>query len=287
MSHNSHILTDEKARQSAQILGIPIFSRSRAELLREVTGWVEEKIADSAGKRLQARMKLVFTPNPEILVEASGDREFGEVLKGADINIPDGVGVKLAGGVVGQTISAVLPGTDIAHDLVLEAAKRGWRVYFLGARPGVAQRAAQMLEIEAREAGFEVHSQFAWEADAGPSFARGFGRYGLGLKTGRSTEEAIRKINKFRPDLLLVAFGQGKQERWLMANRGRLKARVGMVVGGAFDFWSGRAKRAPGWVRGLGFEWLYRLLREPWRWRRQLRLLEFGWLVLMQKMRPS
>ena len=102
----------------------------------------------------------------------------------------------------------------------------------------------------------------------------------------RASEEddIIRTIRAVSPDLLLVAYGVPAEEKWIARNRQRLGVPVMMGVGGAFDFAAGVTKRAPGWIRRLGLEWLYRLVREPWRWRRQLALPRFLSLVAKQKL---
>ena len=103
-------------------------------------------------------------------------------------------------------------------------------------------------------------------------------------ETAAERAEAIRRINKFRPHLLFVAYGAPMQEKWIAANLPQLKINVAMGVGGAFDYLAGRVQRAPQWLRRGGLEWLWRLIQEPWRWKRQLRLVKFVWLVLKEKL---
>ena len=91
----------------------------------------------------------------------------------------------------------------------------------------------------------------------------------------------MAKVNKYKPDILLVAYGAPWQEKWLWTNRHRLKAKVGIGVGGAFDYLTGHAAVPSEWINKLGLEWLWRLVHEPWRWRRQLSLIRFGWKVLI------
>lgn len=266
MSYSRKKNTTKIDGYNATILGIPIFSSPRDVVLKTITGWVE-------GKTPKSGVSLVFTPNSEMLVEAKKDKDFENVLKQADMNIPDGVGLVIASRILDQNISASQPsrlvnlaGTDLGKDLFMMAVQRGWRVYLLGARERIAQKAGEALEITARESGKEVNPRFAWKA-------------------GRPEDvDAVKEINEFKPDLLFVALGHKKQESWLLAHKDILSAKVGFGIGGAFDFWSGTIKRAPEWIRKLGFEWLYRLIQEPWRWRRQLRLFEFGWLVFKARL---
>ena len=96
--------------------------------------------------------------------------------------------------------------------------------------------------------------------------------------------EIVCMIQRAKPDVLFVAYGAPQQDKWVSRNLERLGVPVAMGVGGAFDFISGRAKRAPRWVQHLGLEWLHRLYREPWRWRRMLALPRFVWLVLLERL---
>ena len=100
------------------------------------------------------------------------------------------------------------------------------------------------------------------------------------IKNPQRNNEVVAKINKFKPDILLVAYGAPWQEKWISANLGELKAKVVMGVGGTFDYLTGRAKLPPRWMEKLGLEWLWRLILEPWRWRRQVNLVRFAWRVI-------
>ncbi len=148
-----------------------------------------------------------------------------------------------------------------------EAAVRGWRVYFLGAAPGVAEETSRRLSIrfpDLRVAGTYSGSPAQDEEDA-----------------------IVSRIQASHADLLFVAYGAPKQDLWLQRNLERTGASVGMGVGGSFDFIAGVQTRAPRWVQRIGLEWLYRLIREPWRWRRQLALPQFVWLVLTRNNRVT
>lgn len=109
------------------------------------------------------------------------------------------------------------------------------------------------------------------------------GTQDISKETKEERKRVINKINDFRPHLLFVAYGAPYQELWIAKNLPLLRARVAMGVGGAFDYLAGKVPRAPKWIRNMGLEWLYRLIREPWRLKRQLALVKFIWLVLNEK----
>ena len=132
----------------------------------------------------------------------------------------------------------------------------------LGAGPGVAQRTASILQ--ARHPGLDVAGTYA------------------GSPTDADAAEIVTRIREARPDILFVAYGAPKQDLWIAKHREALGVPVMMGVGGSFDFISGVQKRAPRWVQRVNLEWLFRLLSQPWRWRRQLALPSFAWAVMRE-----
>jgi N-acetylglucosaminyldiphosphoundecaprenol N-acetyl-beta-D-mannosaminyltransferase len=200
---------------------------------------------------------VVTTPNPEFVMLARHDPQFLAVLDRAALNIPDGIGLLLAARLAGERLREHVQGTDLVLKLAAESAKRGERWFLLGGRAGVAAQTAKILECDFPNleiAGALPGSPLA-EDDA-------------------SVRAAIRAAG--RVDVLLVAYGAPKQERWLDRNLASLDIPVGIGVGGVFDYISGAAPRAPGWVRRVHFEWAHRLITQPWRWRRQLALPRFA-----------
>ena len=207
------------------------------------------------------RPHVVTTPNPEIVMAARADPAFRAVLNRAALNIPDGIGLLLAARLFGDRLRAHVQGTDLVLRLATEAPGAGYRWFLLGGRGDVAERAGRALQR--LYPGLEVAGAAAgspWPADDEP------------------TRALIRAVG--RVDVLLVAYGAPKQERWLDRNLAALGIPVGIGVGGAFDYFSGDAPRAPRWVRRLHCEWLHRLITQPWRWRRQLALPRFAALAL-------
>jgi N-acetylglucosaminyldiphosphoundecaprenol N-acetyl-beta-D-mannosaminyltransferase len=193
---------------------------------------------------------------------AQKDEQFRQVLNGADLAIADGAGLRLADWRLKR-----LTGIDLMLKLCQLAAEKGWRVFLLGARDRVAEKAARQLRrrLGQQDSGFKIL------AASGPA--------DIERASQAEQKRLIAKINRFRPDLLLVAFGHGKQEKWIVNNLPRLSVKVAMGVGGAFDYIVRPWKRAPRLMQKLGLEWLWRLILEPWRIKRQLALVRFGWLI--------
>lgn len=202
----------------------------------------------------------IVTPNPEILVFAKKHKDFETVLNNAKIALIDGIGLVWAGKILGKGIKHRIVGTDFMEKLCRAVAKKPITVGFLGGGPKIAERTAECLQKKypGLKAAF---------ADPEPD------------KLLKSLKEP-----KLLIDILFVAYGFPKQEKWMAENLDKIPVKVVMGVGGAFDYISGNVPRAPRLVRQLGFEWLYRLVKQPWRWKRQLALIEFGWLVLKEKL---
>ncbi len=233
------------------ILGVEIDDLGAAEVMALVLNNLE---AD--------KKTFIATPNPEMLVLAQKDRGFKEILSRADIKIPDGAGLKLGARIIGRKLKNRLTGTDLMERMCGLAAERGSSIYLLGAENGVAREAAKRLNIPLRSSGAsEGQAKFA------PLKI-------VGAESGGTMDEwdnrvIIEHINAVAPDILFVALGHGRQEKWIDENFKKLPSvKLAMGVGGAFDFFSGRAKRAPEWMRAIGLEWLWRLIKEPKRFKR-------------------
>jgi N-acetylglucosaminyldiphosphoundecaprenol N-acetyl-beta-D-mannosaminyltransferase len=209
-----------------------------AETLARITGWLR-----SADPR-----QIAFL-NADCLNQADRRPFYAELLNEADLVLADGSGVRLAGALLGQRVRENVNGTDLFPRLcaVLEATGQG--LYLLGGRPGVAQEVV------------------AWIAAHHPGVHLAGWRDGF---FSAPEEPAVaRSIRQSGAALLLVALGAPKQDEWIRRNLVATGARVAIGVGGLFDFYSGRVSRAPGWMRELGLEWVYRFSREPGRmWKR-------------------
>ena len=200
------------------------------------------------------------------MVAAQRIPDLRDLINRSALSIPDGSGLLLAGRLLGTPLREQVTGTDLSYRLAELAAERGYRLFLLGAEPGVAAAAAAALER--RYPGLQVAGTFAGRA---------------GPEGDAETRAAVAAAG--RVDVLLVAYGAPRQERWIARNQAALGVPLALGIGGVFDFMSGRVPRAPAWLRRAGFDWLYRLAREPWRWRRQLALPRFVGLVLLSAVR--
>ncbi|MBK6769672.1 MAG: WecB/TagA/CpsF family glycosyltransferase [Ardenticatenales bacterium] len=215
------------------------------------------RIADLvADGRTNGRSHLVVTPNPEMVVQARRDPSLAAALAGAALATPDGVGIRWAARMLGTPIRAVVPGSALTVRLAPAAADAGWRLFLLGAAEGVAAAAADRLAAD--HPGIRIAGTFAGSPRPGD------------LDVVRAALAAAAPI-----DVLLVAYGTPAQEVWLAKHLPALGIPVGMGVGGTFNFIAGIAPWPPRWVARIGLIWLWRLGTEPWRWRRQLRLVRF------------
>ncbi|MCR4407042.1 MAG: WecB/TagA/CpsF family glycosyltransferase [Anaerolineae bacterium] len=241
------------AQREVYILGVRVDNVTYEEMLACLDDFVV------SGKPHQ-----VATINPEFVMAARHDPEFRAILNTAALCLPDGVGLLWAGCILGCPLRQRVTGSDGIWRIAELAARRGYRLFLLGAAPGVAEEAARRL------------------CDRYPKLIIA-GTY-AGSPAVEEEDAIVERVRAARADILLVAYGHPRQEKWLARNLARSGAAVGMGVGGALDFVAGVAVRAPRWMRRLGLEWLYRLWREPWRWRRMLALPQFAGLVLWARL---
>ncbi len=236
-------------KDRVQILGVGIDNLMEEEALQRIGEFVRS-----------GTPRQVVTVNPEFLVVAQEDPQFKRVLNEADLAVPDGVGLLWAARLLGKPLKGRVTGVELTRGLAKLAEKQGYRVFLLGAGAGIAQAAAKALQDECPN--LPIAGTYA------------------GTPLPEEEEAIVGRITAAEPDILLVAYGFPQQDIWIRRNMNRMNVPISMGVGGAFDYISGSVKRAPAWMRRSGLEWLYRLMRQPWRWRRMLRLPRFIWLVL-------
>lgn len=254
----SRIEVAQRTRKPAlEVLGVPIDGLTFAELLDQIGEWVRE------AKTLQ----LICTANPEMVISAQRDVLLYTILRRAALVTADGVGLLWAARHLGIRLPERVTGSDGVPLIAERAAREGWRLFLLGAAEGVAARAAEKLcqrfpnlQIVGTHSGDPVPEQ---------------------------EDEIVAAINSARADILLVAYGSPLQEKWIARNAARLQVKVAMGIGGTLDFIAGTAQRAPIWMQRAGLEWLHRLIKQPWRWRRMAsRLPRFVIAVLLRGSRP-
>ncbi|MFH1292125.1 MAG: WecB/TagA/CpsF family glycosyltransferase [bacterium] len=235
-----------------QVMGIRIDRVNKKQALEKAEGFLNSD-----------KQHKVFTPNPEMLVDAQKDEYFKKVLNSGDLNICDGFGLWLKYKLSSlQTDRAKrlegslerVPGVDFMQDICQIASEQGRSVYLLGSGDDrVIEKTTQKLNgkySNLKIAGY----------DKGPD---------LKNVTSEQNQDLIKRINTTKPDIIFVAFGHGKQEKWIYENLSKLSSiKLAMGVGGAFDYISGKTKRAPRWMQKVGLEWLYRLIKQPKRIKR-------------------
>ena len=201
----------------------------------------------------------VVTLNAEMTMAARANPDLGGVIEAAELVIPDGAGVVWALGRQGLRVRRA-PGIELARKLLEHAASHRWRVALVGASPEVMDTLVTRLRRELPGLDLVMASH--------------------GYLSPAEWPDLERRLLEARPDLVLAALGVPRQETWIRGLAGRRRGGLWMGVGGSFDVWAGTKKRAPGWMRALQIEWLYRLVQEPTRWRRMLALPEFAGAVL-------
>ena len=237
--------TAKKGLKQANILGVKVTGTNKARLLREILARIESQ-----------EKTFIVTPNPEFVVKANDDPAFRKLLNSADMAIPDGIGLVWAGRWLGQAVSKRFTGVDLAQELLELASQKNFRVGVVGARRGVKDEEQALIR--------KLQKKFS------PAVIESLGEN--------------KNWRQQRWEIIFACQGMGEQERWIKKNIAGSKAIVFVGVGGGLDFIAGLVPRAPVWVRHLGMEWLYRLLRQPWRIKRQLNLLTFIGLIIQEKL---
>lgn len=279
---------------STEILGVKVDRLMFSELMAQLVKEIEEK------KKL-----LVVTPNPEVVLLASEDEEYRKILNSADIAIPDGFGLVLASYILwirsiiwhrqphpfpspkrrgvapspnrrrvqdevnGKVtiIPQQISGDMLMLQLIKVAARRSWRVFLLGGKAGVAEKASQKLTTN-----YQLPATNIQVSSGSPNIAH---------ETKSERKSVLKAINQFRPHLLFVAYGAPWQEKWLAANWKNLRVNLAMGVGGTLDEIAGVVSPTPRIFRQLKLRWLWRLVTQPKRWRRIWRAAAvFPWKVL-------
>ncbi len=272
----------EPLPETVKVLGVRIHNLSR--------GQAAGAIAELARTGTKA---YVVKPYSEFMPRAAREVGIPDILNGADLCLADGIGIlwaahylSLSGGSLRALVQLPLSlaavalnpgavrgplkenmaGVDLTWEMLSCLDEAGSRVFLLGG-----------TEEEVRGTRERIQARF-------PTLRVVGARHGYFDVSGEENEAVVGTISEAVPEVLLVAMGFPRQERWIAANLPRLQVNVAVAEGGSFSFISGVAPRAPRWLRRLGLEWLYRLARQPWRLRRQLAIPRFIWLVVWERL---
>jgi N-acetylglucosaminyldiphosphoundecaprenol N-acetyl-beta-D-mannosaminyltransferase len=247
----------KKLDNSIKIFDIVINGTRKDRVLRTI--WLQRK-----------KMLHVATLNPEYIMEARRNARFKSILARC-LTVADGHGVvwsvRLASFAQDNSIDRI-SGIELVEEILKHASQKGEKVFLLGAGEGVAEKAA--AQMSKKYPGLQMSSYS--------------GAKSVVVEEDEEASMTIAKINSICPDYLLVAYGSPWQDIWIEENRPYLRVRVAMGVGGVLDDWAGVVKACPEWIDLLGLKWAWRVMHEPRRWRRILKVWQFGVLVLYHKL---
>lgn len=222
-----------------------------------------QEAADRIFQMLEERRPhSVYTPNSEIIMQAYENAEFRDLLNRADLLTADGIGVVYASRILHKPIDERAAGYDIACRVLAGIAKTGHRLFLFGGKPGVAEQAREKLQAQ-----YE--------------FLNIVGTHN-GYFSPEEEPEIVEEINRSGADIVFVCLGAPTQEKWIDRNLPKLQAKVLMGIGGSLDVFAGNVERAPEQWCNLGLEWLYRLIKEPWRIGRMMALPKFALTVFLK-----
>lgn len=231
-----------------RILGVPFSKKDKRETVNFITATIDAK---------PKKLAHVVTANPEIVMYATKSKGYRKILKHADLITPDGIGIIWASKILDEPLKERVTGIDTTTSVFESRAKEGKtvRVYLLGASKEYVKNAVSHLE-----------NTYPYVRVVG---------YHNGYYNRDKEHLLVNEINRCKPDMLLVGLGFPRQDQFIFNYSDKLRVSVAMGVGGAFDIWGGKLKRAPKPFRDMGFEWIWRLLIEPKRIFRQLKLIRF------------
>ncbi len=239
-------------RTQINVLGVHVDSVTMQEAVNRLVTFVNER-----------QPRLVATANAEMVMIAQNDPELLAVLNSADLVLADGAGVVWAAKRLGSGVPERVAGFDLTQELLRYSATVGFRVYWLGSAPGIAEAAIQKATIA-----YPGLKTAGWHD---------------GYFSDAEDADIVQAVSASHPDILLCALGVPKQEKWMLRNLSKLQVPVSIGVGGTFDVMAGRVTRAPLWMQRMGLEWLYRLICQPSRLIRMLALPKFVLRVLVSE----
>lgn len=242
-----------------KFLGVTLKTNSKSQILEQIIKYIKSG----------TDFCHIVSLNPENMILVQQNDEFKKAIETAQIQIADGIGIVLAARILGFYSQTRLTGVELMEELIELAARMRLTVLLIGGKPNLALSLSKCYQEKHPEAKF-------------------FGIFGVAnIQSALPTEEKkiLTIVRQHKPHLIFVAFGSPWQELWLARHSNEFKGIVCMGVGQGFDVSAGLVDRAPVWIQKIGLEWLYRLFTQPWRWKRQLRLLQFSWMVIIEKMK--
>lgn len=241
--------------QPLWVLGVRVDPVTQAQAVARIDEWLQERTP----------MRQVVTVNTEFVMEARRNTAFRLCLNEAALNVPDSVGMLFAARLQGRRLTERVGGVELTDALARHAAHHGYRLFLLGAAEGVASQAARALQR--RYPGLQIAGTYAGSPHAG------------------DRDAILTRLRQAAPDILFVAYGAPEQELWISQQLALLPPGVAVGVGGTFDYLAGLRPRAPRWMQRMWLEWLFRLITQPWRWRRMGALPHFAVAVLAEALR--
>lgn len=241
-------------RDTITILGVKIDN-----ITREEAGTITEKLIKESNKTC----KMVFAPNVEFIMMSQKDKEFFDLLQESSLSTPDSIGVIIGAKLQKKSFKERIPGQSYFRKIIELSNEKGYSIYLLGGKPGIPEKAKENLEKLFPNVNIVgVHH---------------------GYFSKNEEKEVIEEINELQPNVLFVALGAPRQEKWIKEHKNELKVDVATGQGGTFDYEAGKIRRAPVWIQKIGMEWFWRLCREPSRIKRQLVLPVYLFKILFAK----
>ncbi len=241
-------------RKTVDIMGVPVDNVTMDKAVDRVISFLSED-----------KVHSVYTPNAEIMMAAQRDANLKNILMTADLLVADGAGVVLASKILGCNLPERVAGFDLINRVFSLSGKKKFKLFLFGGKPEVAE-----------QAGHKITSLYPGVEIAGCR---------NGYFSKENEPEIINQINSSGANILLVALGAPKQELWIHEHKNLLTTSVCIGVGGSLDVFAGTAKRAPVFFQKNGLEWLYRLYKEPWRYKRMLDLPRFTLLAVGSRLK--
>lgn len=245
---------------SIKIFGLKIHNTT----LKETTNLIEEYLKGDT-------LRVIYTPNTEIVMESKDNDKLKELLNKGDLIIPDGIGLIYGSRIKKKPLKERVTGFDTSMKMLDIAEENGYSIFLLGGEEGVAKTASDNINKDYPNIKVLGHHH---------GFFKGSH---IGLLDHEEELAIVNEINNLNPDIIFVGLGFPKQEMWIDANRNRLNGRVIIGNGGVMNILAGNAKRAPEIFQKLGLEWFYRLIKEPSRIKRQMALPKFMFHILFSK----